>query len=120
MEYKPWREAIEREVDGLDLDSNQWMDLLLKRTSEIAREFIQHSRDAHLQENPKQALQNTWTAHDSRSVTRQKPAQKLLHSLLRGPMVEKRSIDALFLFAHDCNMAAQLQASNQDILGPLD
>ena len=96
------------------------MDLLLMRTTGIAKDFVQHSRDAYLQDDPEQALQSTWTALDKRFVTRQKPAQKLLHSLLQGPTIERKCINSLFLFVHDCEMAAKLQDSNQDILDPLD
>ena len=32
-EYKPWKEALQRGVIGLDLDAHQWPDLLRVRTS---------------------------------------------------------------------------------------
>ena len=111
MGYKSWKDALNREIDGLDLNVNQIMDLLLMRTTGIAKEFVQHSRDLYLQDEPEQALQNTRTALDKRFVTRQKPSQKLLHSLLQGPTIERKSINVLFLFAHDCNMAAKQQDS---------
>ena len=61
-----------------------------------------------------------WTALDKRFVTRQKPAKNLSHSLLQGPTIERKSINSLFLFALDYDMAVNLQESNQEILGPLD
>ena len=42
MGYKPWKDALNREIDGLDLDANQKMDLLLMRTTGIAKDFVQH------------------------------------------------------------------------------
>ena len=56
MAYKPWKDALNREIDGHDLDANQKMDLLLMRTTGIAKDFVQHSRDAYLQDDPEQAL----------------------------------------------------------------
>ena len=31
--YKPWKEAISREVEGMQLSHGQWLDLLRARTS---------------------------------------------------------------------------------------
>ena len=85
MGYKPWKDALNIEIDGLNLDANQRMDMLLMRATGIAKDFVQHSRDAYLQDDPEQALQILWTALDKRFVTRQKPARNLLQSLLQGP-----------------------------------
>lgn len=39
MEYRPWKVALHRDVDGLDLNANQRMDLLLQWTARTARKI---------------------------------------------------------------------------------
>lgn len=41
LKYMPWKEALQREVEGLDLDAYQWLDLLRVRTSGKARTALQ-------------------------------------------------------------------------------
>ena len=41
LDYKPWKEALRRELKGLSLDANQTLDLLQIRTSGKALACLQ-------------------------------------------------------------------------------
>lgn len=80
---------------------------MLRWTTESAKDILQDSLNIDLQDDGNQAPQNTGTVLDKRFAIKHKPVQKSLLSLLKGPTIEKRNINALFLLAHDCNVAAQ-------------
>ena len=60
QEYKPWKEALQRELAGLAISPAQWMDLLLVRTSQEARTVVQHTRVLYLETGPEVALECVW------------------------------------------------------------
>ena len=43
LKLKPWREALNREVKGLDLEADHWLDLLQTRTSGQDHTALQHT-----------------------------------------------------------------------------
>ena len=48
MEYKPWKDALQREVEGLAPTAAQWFDILQIRTSGEAYEMVQTTRVMYL------------------------------------------------------------------------
>ena len=48
MNYRPWKEALEREVQGLHLDAFQMLQLLEARTDGIALEIVKNNLSSKL------------------------------------------------------------------------
>ena len=110
MDYKPWKDAIEKEVEGLALTSAQWMDVLMVGTSDEAYEVVNRTRVLYLETSPDQAMQYALKSLDFRFKARQTPSQHLINSLLHGPTISASKPSNFFLFAQDCGMAVQLQS----------
>ena len=57
LQYLDWKEALQREVLGLNLTAYQWMDLLQVRTTNAAFDVIQPARILQRETSPEQALE---------------------------------------------------------------
>ena len=116
QEYKPWKDALHREVAGVELTPSQWMDLVEKRTSGDAYAVVQHTRVIYLETDPTFALQCVWDCLDDRFQAVKRPAQQLLADLMQGKAVSSDHPNELFLFAQDCGMAVKLQTQHPEAM----
>ena len=66
------------------------------------------------------ALSSTWEALGKRFRTKQRPAQHLLQTLLRGPTITFDEPDTLYAFARNCQTAVELQRLNRGLLASLE
>ena len=120
MEYKPWKEALERETQGLQLDAYQKLDLLKARTAGEAHDAIQPSLLVQQESSPDRALTMAWSALDKRFFTVQRPSQQLIQQLLHGPTVNSDEPGALSTFAEVCEAIVFLKSQNQTAFASLD
>ena len=120
LDYKPWKDALLREVAGLDPNAAQWLDLLEVRTTGTANRLIKDLRVIHLEASPEQALKSSWETLDQRFHTKQRPSQYLLQNLLQGPIISSSEPNNLFAFARSCKTATELHRSSQGLLASLE
>ena len=102
IEYKPWKEALHREVDGLDLSAHQWLDLLRVRTTGDAQAALKPSMIIQQELSAEDALDSAWKTLDQRYWTAQRPSQQLIANLLHGPTVIADDPIELSNFASSC------------------
>ena len=120
MEYKPWKEALLREVSGLDLDASQWLELLNKRTSGDANQLMKDLRVLELESSPEHALQSAWHTLDQRFHTKHRPSQRLLQNLRQGPTISSSDPHNLYAFARSCQTATELRQRNRALLTSIE
>ena len=63
--YSLWKDALEREVADLELDSTQWLDLLKARTKGEAHQVVQEAAYLSLETSPEKALEHAWRYLDN-------------------------------------------------------
>ena len=118
MEYKPWKVALEREIQGLQLDAYQKFDLLRARTAGEANDTIQPLLLVQQESSPERALTMAWSALDKRYFTAQRPSQQLIQQLLHGPTVNSDEPGTISTFADICESVVFLKANIQLHLRP--
>ena len=82
LRYKPWRDALVREMEGLQLTDAQWLDLLRARTSGGALDALEPSGIIQQEYSAAEALTIAWTTLEEKYGTPQRPSQQLIENLL--------------------------------------
>ena len=120
MDYKPWIEALEREVRGLNLDDFQWLELLEARTEGEALQLIKENRIMTIEDSPEHSLRIVWNTLHQRFHTEDRPSHQLLKELQQGTTISSSDASKLFTFAQRCNNIANLQQTHPATLNTLN
>ena len=120
LKFKPWREALNREVKILDLEADQLVDLLQARTSGQAHTALQPSLIIQLESTAEDALGNALSILEERYKTPQRPSQKIIHDILNCPRVNVNDPDLLFTDASNCEAAVFLKVRGRRTFASLD
>ena len=120
VNYRPWKETLEREVQGLQLETFQWLDLLEARTDGISLDAIKENRIMAIENSPEYALKVVWAKLHNQFHTEDRPSKQLLKELQNGPPVLTSDASKLFSFAQRCNNIADLHHTHPTSLSILE
>ena len=120
VEFLPWKESINREVEDLDLSASQLLQLLHARTSGIARVIIEQVKVIQIEVSPEEALKFAWEILSKRFHTQKRPIQQLVQDILNGPIITPQEPDSVFIFAQKCAIAINLRESFPRVFAPLE
>ena len=118
--YRPWKEALEREVRELHLDAFQMLQLLEARTEGDALKVIENNRIMTIESSPEYAIKEAWAALDERFYTEDRPSEQLLKEIQQGPIILRTDAKGLYAFAQKCNNLTNLQKLNPASLSTLN
>ena len=110
--YSLWKDAVEREVMDLELDSSQWLDLLKARTKGEAHQVVQEAAYLSLETSPEKALEHAWKYLDNEFQTTRKPSQWIYSNIIAGSTISLTDLDGLRTFARSCESAKGLMESS--------
>ena len=85
QEYAPWKRALKKEMESLQLTANQELSLLEARTEDEARLVITELRPLRNELGSEIALQRIWEALDQTYYNPISQVQSLLKKLTQGP-----------------------------------
>ena len=120
VEFLPWKDSINREVEDLDLSASQLLQLLHARTSGIARVIIEQVKVIQIEASPERALKAAWNNLSKRFLTQKRPVQQLVQDILKGPIITPEDPDAIFIFAQRCINATNLWESFPKVFASLE
>ena len=131
QDYGPWKRALQKEIESLNLTSNQELSLLEARTEDEANMVIKELRPLRSELGPDIALRWIWETLDQTYYNPISQVQSLLKKLTQGPDVKADDASALLTFTLQCQSALALHhhkpiASLQDhttvdaVVGRLD
>ena len=120
LEYAPWKRALAREIENLQLTPTQKIKLLEARTDAEPRQIVKDLRCIETEIGPKKALQMTWDALDRTYHTPHSPSQLLVKKLTQCPTIKSSDVSALVSFSLNCRSASTLHQSNPRVLAQLE
>ena len=120
MGFKPWKDRLHKEIEDLNLDPSQELEILAKRTSGLAKKVVERTRYLEMECSPERALDQAWNELQKQFQSPYLPSQELLYHLLNGPTITSSTHSALFAFAQECNIMAEIQRMNPTSLPSLE
>ena len=86
-EYKPHKDALQIELEGLAISPVQWMEMLLIRTLHEPRTLVQHTSILYFEAGPGVALECVWECLTKRFLVSTRHSYQILHHLFQGPKI---------------------------------
>ena len=120
LAYTPWKDALMREVEGLELTDAQWLDLLYARTSNGALDALQPAMIIQQECSAREALLSALPVLKETYYTPQRPSQHLVQRLLYGPAITPDKPEDLFTFASCCEATLFMKQRNVTAFASLD
>ena len=108
QDYGPWKRALQREIESLNLTANQELSLLEARTEDEANMVIKELRPLRSELGPDTALRWIWETLDQTYYNPISQVQSLLKKLTQGPDVKAEDASALLSFKLQCQSALAL------------
>ena len=108
QDYGPWKRALQREIESLNLTANQELSLLEARTEDEANMVIKELRPLRSELGPDTALRWIWETLDQTYYNPISQVQSLLRKLTQGPDVKAEDASALLSFKLQCQSALAL------------
>merc|ERR1712240_707977 len=108
QDYPPWKRALLKETESLNLTSNQELCLLEARTEDEANMVIKELRPLRNELGPDIALQEVWQTLDQTYYSPTSQVRSLLKKLTQGPDVGAEDATALLTFTLQCQSALAL------------
>merc|ERR1712240_869067 len=108
QDYGPWKRALQREIEILNLTANQELSLLEARTEDEANMVIKELRPLRSELGPDTALRWIWETLDQTYYNPISQVQSLLRKLTQGPDVKAEDASALLSFKLQCQSALAL------------
>merc|ERR1712240_89824 len=105
QDYAPWKRALLREIESLNLTPNQELCLLEARTEDEANMVIKELRPLRNELGPDTALRQVWETLDETYYCPISQVQSLLRKLTQGPDVKAEDATALLTFTLQCQSA---------------
>ena len=112
QDYAPWKRALQKEIENLNLSSNQELSLLDARTEDEANMVIRELRPLRNELGPDIAQQDVWETLDQTYYNPTSQVQSLLKKLTQGPDVKADDASALLTFTLQCQSALALHHHN--------
>ena len=112
QDYAPWKRALLREIENLNLTSNQELCLLDARTEDEANMVVKELRPLRNELGPDIALRKVWETLDQTYYCPTSQVQSLLKKLTQGPDVRAEDATALLIFTLQCQSALALHRHN--------
>ena len=98
QDYAPWKRALLKEIESLDLTANQELSLLEARTEDEANIVVKELRPLRNELGPDIALQEVWDTLDQTYYNPTSQVKTLLKKLTQGPDVKAEDASALLIF----------------------
>merc|ERR1712240_80217 len=108
QDYAPWKRALLKEIESLNLTANQELSLLEARTEDEANMVVKELHPLRNELGPDIALREVWETLDQTYHCPTSPTQTLLKKLTQGPDVKAEDATALLTFTLQCQSALAL------------
>ena len=108
QDYAPWKRALQKEMESLNLTSNQELSLLEARTEDEANMVIKELRPLRNELGPDRALRRIWETLDQTYYNPISQVQSLLKKLTQGTDVKAEDASALLTLTLQCQSALAL------------
>ena len=112
QDYAPWKRALLKEIESLDLTANQELSLLEARTEDEANIVVKELRPLRNELGPEIALRTVWDTLDRTYYCPTSPTQTLLKKLTQGPDIRSQDATALLSLMLQCQSALALHRHN--------